>query len=256
MEKAQGSTPKITGFLQKELKPDQYKHLLDGPEKPTPRQLKYIATELKLREVVVETDESGKWKLIGTSATFENLNPKNATTAEGLLKLQIKDWITGECDRHPENYFIDDDGKVTGIDEDCSFGVNAVPEDVDDVRSQSALKGFIPNNASLMLRLPPVITADIKAAVNNLYQNKDELRTTLKAHISEKEIDATISRLEKLHKHINNEFDCRVVNSSEELLSPDAQKSVDTNNSYWARELVVYSQDEKGWNHLRAHREM
>jgi len=215
--------------------------------------LKLIAGVLKCRRVEFAGDLKGAWLLIGTYAQFEKFSPDNPTTAEGMIKLQVKDVITGECDRHPGNYFIDDQGNVTGIDEDCCFGVDAIPEGVD-VRDQGPLMGFIPNNASLMLRMPNVITQSIKDRIDELYANSEELVSSLLPYISSDEMAATLTRLEKLHSHVNDSSTCLVVSSKDELLSEEARLRADTNNSYWARELLVFSNDEEGWNYLRAHR--
>lgn len=91
-------------------------------------QYRYRVIEVDAKDI---ENHPTSFTLTGTTLNLKELTPRNPTTAEGLLKLQIKDFITGECDRHPENYFIDDLGKVKGIDEDCCFGVNAAPEGVD-----------------------------------------------------------------------------------------------------------------------------
>ncbi|MCC5832356.1 MAG: hypothetical protein JJU12_04860 [Chlamydiales bacterium] len=237
--------PQVRQFMIKILKEKEGKIGLQD--------LKLIAAMTHYREVKIEGDLlSGKWILTGIPVAFERFSPNNSTTAEGLLKLQVKDFITGECDRHPQNYFIDDEGKVRGIDEDCCFGVNAVPKDRD-VRLQRSLKGFIPNNASLMLRMPPVVTKKIQNEINDLRNSAERLIESLHPFISEDEIGATLRRLEMLDDHINSSS-CLVVEDSDGLLSPKAKEKIDSNNSYWARELFVFSSDEKGWNYLRAHR--
>ena len=263
MEKATGSSPKVTKTEEREIDPEDktvvfkfiHEQMKADPKfllNPVNRQ--QIAILLKCRSVKIELDDNMKLKFFGTFAEIQHLEPENATTAEGLVRLQVKDYITGECDRHPENYFIDADGNVKGIDEDCCFGVNAVPEGVD-VRGQESLKGIIPNNASLMLRMPPVVTEKIRDEIADLAGKIDELRESLEQYISPEEIAATLQRLTTLHAHVTSE-NCLVVQNAEGLLTDVAQHRIDTNNSYWARELVVYAEDKNGWNYLREHRTM
>ena len=189
-------------------------------------------------------------QLYGTRLELTQLNPNNPKTAEGLLRLQVFDWITGQVDRHPQNYFIADDGTVAAIDNDCSFGVNAVPEGVD-VRKQPSLMFVIPNNASLMLRLTPVVTQDVKKEIDALHQNRAELARDLSHYLSPKEVAATLTRLEKIHAHVNS-GQCLKVDQANDLLSEAAQRKIDPNNSLLARETQAYNSSEKGWNHLRA----
>jgi hypothetical protein len=261
MQKASGKSPKVIGEKKEAVDLNAHPKVkmfllrrLHEEGSLTTQDAKFFAAVLKLRSVEIAGDIRGKWVLTGTSATVENFDPNNPTTAEGLLKLQVKDIITGECDRHPQNYFIAQDGKVTGIDEDCCFGVHAIPEK-GDVRKQDSLKFLIPNNASLMLRMPPVVTKEIKEQIDRLHANPDQLRKGLEPFISKAEIDATETRLQKLHDHVNSEAYCLVVDTKEELVSTEARKRMDTNNSYAMREALVYAKDQKGWNYLRAHRE-
>lgn len=261
MEKAAGKSPVAKKMERETISFTENPQVLEFVEtqiieknkgKYNANDLKFIGAMTYCRDVRIEGDLAGKWWLTGIPTSFEHFSPDNATTAEGLLKLQVKDFINGECDRHPQNYFIDDRGRVTGIDEDCCFGVNAVPEDID-VRGQKTLRGIIPNNASLMLRMPPVVTKEIQREINELYDNREMLVHSLGPFISEDEIRATERRLEMLKNHVNSDS-CLVVDDAEGLLSPEAKERIDTNNSYWARELFVYSSDIKGWNYLRSHR--
>ncbi|MCE5294338.1 MAG: hypothetical protein LLF94_06960 [Chlamydiales bacterium] len=255
METAEGKSPVLTGYNTVVIPEDAYLHLLDDPKKPTDRELNLVSSQLKFRDVKPETDPiTGAVRLVGKQAVFANFKPDNAKTMEGLLKLQIKDWITGQVDRHPGNYFISDSGKVTGIDEDCSFGVNAVPENGDDVRSQKTLMGIIPNNSSLMLRMPPAMTETIKNQVLNLCANKEKLAESLKPYLTDQEIKATITRLNTLEQHIKSL--CIIVAEPSDLFSDEVQQFTDSNNSYWARERMVFDPDISGWNYLRAARDM
>jgi hypothetical protein len=215
----------------------------------TPNALKTLCQQLGWQEDCLWYDQS-VCQLQGTEKTFD---PKSPRLMESLLKLQIKDIIAGECDRHPENYLVDfEQETVIGIDEDCSFGVNAFPENVD-VRQQKPYATFIPNNASLMLRMPKVVTAKIKQSVEQLCTREDLLREKLRPLINPEEVNATISRLTRLNSHLNS-HECLIVLDAEALFSPEALELMDSNNSYFMRELLVYDSNQKGWNHLRDHR--
>ncbi len=259
MSMAKGRSPQMTGTKEERISLKNFPHIRKWIEKKIEKQktltsqdLNILAANLKLRQVKIVGNPPGKWKLVGISAVFSNFKPDNPATCEGLLKLQVKDIITGEVDRHPGNYFIDPaTGGITGVDEDCSFGVDAIPENVD-VRKQETLFFIIPNKASLMLRMPPVVTKEIKSHIDDLYQNKAQLVETLTPLISQPEIDATLRRLDQLHAHVNDKEKCLVVDKKEDLISKKARERIDPNNSYWARELLVFDKDKKGWNHLRA----
>ncbi len=253
MEKAEGKSPKVKG---REVNIDLSEHpnvktfLEEKKWELQPDQLEWMAEQLNFKKVII----TNKGTLVGFKEEF-SFDPHNATTAEGLIKLQVLDVITGQVDRHPGNYFIDPKtGQVTGIDQDCSFGVASMPKDVD-VRKQPHLMRLIPNNASLMLRLPTVITSAIQKQINDLYDNRETLHAELSLHISDAEIEATIDRLRRLREHINNKDTCTVVASKEELLSPKVMARMDSNNSYLMRELLVYDSNKEGWNHIRAWRE-
>ncbi|MGA8164558.1 MAG: hypothetical protein WB791_05965 [Waddliaceae bacterium] len=208
----------------------------------------FFKDTLKCRELK-KKKVGGEWKL----QMRHEVNLDNPTTAEGLLKLQVFDWITGQVDRHPENYMIDDDGKVMAIDNDCSFGTGAVIEG-QDVRKQARFRGIVPNNASLMLRKPPVMTQSIMRQIRKLAK---EDRTTfcqeLELYLSEKEVDATMQRLDELADHTQR--GCMIVPTADDLLTPQSKERMNSNNSYWMREKLIHDKDKRGWNHLRAHRE-
>lgn len=215
----------------------------------TPKAAQKLAQKLGWKNVAL-VDIAGEPKLQGTCLTFDPTNPR---VAEGLLKLQIKDIITGECDRHPQNYLIDPStGKVTGIDEDCCFGVKALPKD-GDVRKQKKFNLVVPNNASLMLRMPLVITVEMEKCIDDLYNNQELLTLKLGPLVTPDEINATHDRLARLYEHVHS-ADCLVVDAAEDLLSDEAMDRMDSNNSYVMRELLVFQGSKNGWNHLRSHR--
>lgn len=176
------------------------------------------------------------------------INLEKPITAEGMLKLQVFDWISGQVDRHPGNYYIDPrSGVVLAIDNDCSFGVNSVPKNVD-VRSQATLGMVVPNMGSLMLRMPTVVTESVKNEILALFNDPGKLKATLDQYVSEAEIAATSRRLEMLAKHVNSDK-CKVVTNAEDLYSPQNLLLQDSNNSLYLRERDRYRS--KSWNDLR-----
>lgn len=215
----------------------------------TPLKLHKICLKRNYRKIIIKKDND-KIKHMGMKFLLKGIDFNNPKTMKDLLKLQIKDIITGECDRHPQNYIIDNNGKVKGIDEDCSFGIHAIPKNID-VRKQPNMS-LIPNKGSLMLRMPPVVTEKIKENVDRLYLNRIKLQKKLKAYLSGKEVKETLIRLEALKKHI--EGNSIIVKKTADLLNHKTY--LNTNNSYWARELMVYDPREKNWNHLRKFREL
>ncbi len=177
------------------------------------------------------------------------VNLENPVTAEGLQKLQVFDWISGQVDRHPGNYYIDpENGQVLAIDNDCSFGVNSVPTGID-VRSQPRLGLVVPNNGSLMLRMPDVIMESIKDQIVDLFNQPKIFQETLAQYISPEEIAATLKRLEMLALHVTSDK-CKIVATAEELFSPENLLLQDSNNSLYLRERDRYRS--KTWNDLRA----
>lgn len=244
MEKGLGSIPEVATvkvFTQKLAEmPDFFQAFVAQKTKEhqflTQDNLKFLALQLNAREVKIDGEQ-----VTIAMAVIKPFEQKNlATIAEGLLKLQIKDFITGECDRHPQNYLVGPDGKITGIDEDCCFGVNAVPEDIE-VRKLHTLGPFvIPNNGSFMLRMPRVITEEARGRVNSLYSDQAFLKQSLEPYISKEEIAATLGRLKMLHEHINSEK-CLAVKDKNELLGPEAWQRTDRSNSYFKREWHVFT---------------
>lgn len=149
-------------------------------------------------------------------------------------------------------------------------------ENLKDVRAQGKLAGIVPNQGSLMLRMPAVITKEIFNIINNLHPN--DIARLLGPYVTEAEIAATIVRLNLLKEHINDESKCMVVQKMEDIflkkletkpqkisveeesryqqqetdiLTSDAARRINSNNSYWARELYLFDSSEKNWNYLR-----
>ncbi len=232
----------------------EYKHIelfISNKKVLSPNEANFIRSQLpNFKKIRISRRTDNKLEIFVTKA-HTPIKLETPVTVEGLLKMQVFDWISGQVDRHPGNYYIDPKtSKVQAIDNDCSFGVNAVPKDVD-VRLQKPLGFVVPNNGSLMLRMPNVVTKEIKENINNLYSNQQQLKETLRQYISNAEIEATIERLQKLVDHINSK-DFLVVDNAEALLSSDAMKAQDSNNSYYFRERDRYRTT--SWNDLRIYK--
>lgn len=242
---------------------DMFDDMQAAGKKITKKHLKLAAFSLGAR-----TLDFKDGALIRTDATFtaskKEVNFYNPSLIEQYQRLQVLDIITGQVDRHPENYFVDIDDagrpKLEAIDSDCAFGTKSMPT-AKDVRNQHHL--FLPNKGSLMLRMPTVITESIRDDVMN-YSTQDLIRD-LKDHISPEEIDAAAERLQMLKAHIRSDK-CFVV-ETKQLLEPGYLKQLKPLNSYWARDMFVYRPKEEirvmgpggqvslsgssSWNYLR-----
>lgn len=250
MDLAQGKSPKFIDEVKNRLPPNEMKIRIP---KTIPKELQSKWVEVKSNCRKIEFIDGVPY---ATRPQFENFDMNNPLTIAGLTKLQIKDIITGECDRHPENYYVNSLGHVLGIDEDCCFGINAIPKDAD-VRKQDSLFFIVPNRGSLMLRMPPVVTREMQADILKLADlNLTELQKSIAPYVSAEEIQEMTIRLQKLKEHVTNPEKCLVVGSNEALLQDEAQGRMDTNNSYYKREVQLLSVKEKGWNRFREHRDI
>lgn len=65
----------------------------------------------------------------GTIADYMNDQEhlKNVIKSDAGKQLGVYDYITGQSDRHTSNWFVRDDGSITGIDHDLSFGKTISP---------------------------------------------------------------------------------------------------------------------------------
>lgn len=115
-----------------------------------------------------------------------------------VTKLQLLDHITGQGDRHGNNYFIqkDSNGKVrvTGIDNDQCFG-----KDLHD--PNGIAQGKEPHNKGFRGTLmPPIVDTDMYEAVMSL--TPDKLEATLKGKLTPEEIAAAKDRLQGVQQHM------------------------------------------------------
>ena len=121
----------------------------------------------------------------------------NPDVKRELTKLQLLDALTGQSDRHYGNYFIHVDkttgaGRVTGIDNDMSFGKN-----LDDPQAIADMS----RNA---VGLPPVVDTDMVQAFRNLSADPNRLEQLLRdKNLSADEIAAARGRLAAIMNHLN-----------------------------------------------------
>ncbi|HCJ12115.1 MAG: hypothetical protein A2Y14_05945 [Verrucomicrobia bacterium GWF2_51_19] len=188
-------------------------------------------------------------------AFASNLPPDNVSSCDGLVRTQLLDYLSGQSDRHPENYFNGEDGRIFAIDNDCSFGLNVVDEKGHvRVDNKSAI------HASLLVDMPVVITREHQEAVLNLWNNPQRLEE-LTQLINPEEYAQTLHRLECLAKHVQDPKRCKIVETPQELLEDykrslnDSKSAITTNNSYWKRDLLLAKGHGLGkWGFLREKR--
>ena len=124
----------------------------------------------------------------------EGFDASNPVVRRELTKLQLLDTLVAQGDRHDDNFLISDiSGKVTvtGVDNDQCFG----PEATDDPYHLVFHVGF---NG---VEMPPVIDQEMRTAISEL--REDDLRRTLNGLLTDREIDATVSRLRAMKRHVH-----------------------------------------------------
>jgi hypothetical protein len=116
---------------------------------------------------------------------------------QGLSDLAVFDFISGQCDRHPGNIYIDPvTGKVTGIDEDFSFPeldprsihgptrdrIVPMPDVISKETADKLLRTDLEEFRALLERAPsvkgpqPLSKDAIDGAVSRLKAMQDELK--------------------------------------------------------------------------------
>jgi len=217
MDLASGGAPQVTGKKVAKLGSDPsrptFKKELQLKEdwklgRINDKGLKGWAAMLGCREIRKGSD--GELEMV--KAEVKNLDPQNATTRKEITELQLLDIVCGQMDRHPENYYIDGDGHVRGIDNDLAFGTM---NDIHQARNQDD-KAFMPNRGSLQLNPPKVIDAEMfQKIVGISHENADDpqvvresingkkeaMREQLKEHMTPRQLDAAIQRYEQLAQH-------------------------------------------------------
>jgi hypothetical protein len=115
---------------------------------------------------------------------------QNAEVRRNITKLQLLDAITGQGDRHMNNFFIDDaTSKVTGIDNDQCFGKDLVdPNEIGTSRNY------------LGKTLPKVVDKKMVTDIDRLTDQKlDEILSDM---LTPEEISATTKRLQAVKEHL------------------------------------------------------
>ena len=148
------------------------------PDKPVNQ--KRLGIAMAMAEGVSPQME-GKKDEFGEAQHFYRKIPLTPGLSAQLSTLQMLDAITGQVDRHPGNYFISSTGKVTGIDNDFSFGKNR--QDVKTPTSQADKYRSFP------------LYVDKAMAVKIQKVSAGEVRKALRPHLPPQEIEATILRL-------------------------------------------------------------
>jgi hypothetical protein len=162
------------------------------------------------------------------------LNMTDPSLQRELTKLAIVDIIIGQEDRHAGNFFISGkpgNYKVTGIDNDFSFGMGDSPATKEQSRQYEkneetyALgKGtsFGQNPTHIYTALP-VVSQDIKNSVMNI--KPDDLRNVLKGTVDmgdkgKERIEAAVKRLEAVQNHLKQ---CMVIPKGKDYNEHTAQ---------------------------------
>jgi hypothetical protein len=183
--------------------------------------LSHAASPFKSRE---DKPNSLKFK---DSTLKSNTPASTKTLREGLSTMALMDIISGQVDRHGDNYLVENNTNVRAIDNDLSFvkdyqninrgranpnkdqnkpfkPVKETGENLSDVLSRhSQASGSPVQNIPLDAMNPTLVKKILELA-----EKPEEVRKALqfqlsdKEHLSRREIDATISRLRSLAKHL------------------------------------------------------
>lgn len=157
--------------------------------------------------------------------------------AAEITKLQLLDHITGQGDRHANNYFIDfkpephphGTAKVMGIDNDQCFGKNLTdPAGIQQMPDDRMRHGFRGTG------LPPVVDTEMARAINSLTSR--DIRAMLGNKLSEPEIQAAIARHEGVKDHIAKlRTEGNIIHPGD-WEQPGVQAQLTAENSYIGRE--------------------
>lgn len=150
-----------------------------------------------------------------------------------VTKLQLLDHLTGQTDRHHENYFIDigRDGqaKVTGIDNDQCFGHK--------LTDPAGIRPGAHGTAQARFRgvgLPPVVDTGMERSIHALTES--DIRSMLGDKLNEAEISAAIQRHQHVTAHIAQlRKDGRVI-EPDQWGEPGVKKLLTEHNSYIGRD--------------------
>ena len=171
------------------------------------------------------------------AAEIEASTLARGVVAAEVTKLQLLDHITGQGDRHANNYFIDfkrepephGTAKVMGIDNDQCFGKNLTdPAGIQWVDNDSMRRGFRGT------ALPPVVDTEMARAINALTSR--DIRAMLGNKLSEPEIQAAIARHEGVKDHIAKLRTEGNIIHPDDWEQPGVQALLTAENSYIGRE--------------------
>ena len=159
-----------------------------------------------------------------------------------VTKLQLLDHLTGQGDRHANNYFVhvgpNDQVKVTGIDNDQCFGARLT--DPEGIRFTGDSKcGFRGT------RLPPVVDTDMAFAIMALTPEK--LQEMLGNKLSPSEINAANLRLSGVKEHIAKLDKSGAVILPHQWDDKHLISRLDPDNSYVGREQFVALHNADQW---------
>lgn len=193
-------------------------------------------------------------KIIDTKMEFNDTKVLKKAL-EGTIRLGILDYISGQVDRHYENYYVAADGTITAIDNDMSFGSEA------GTRGQKSF--LVPNKGSLLVNLPKVITSEIREELVQFFagekSNANSFLDEVKHVFPEnsKEYIAVQKRMEDVKKLVIGDDKAMV---TDDILSKEAIDKMDSESNYLIRDLLVRQSDATGivnkfgWNQFRSNR--
>jgi hypothetical protein len=180
----------------------------------------YLTTQYKkeLEQVIDKQVIDKKFSPKGAQKQKDKLlDLTDSSLQREMTKLAIVDIICGQEDRHTGNFFISGEPgryKVTGIDNDFSFGMGKSPTTKEeakqfqtDGKNYAISKGTaFGSNPTHIYTALPVVSQDIKDKVMNITQ--DDLRNALKGTVDmgdrgDERVEAAVKRLEAVQKHLN-----------------------------------------------------
>jgi hypothetical protein len=219
-------------------------------------------------------DVNGRKEFFYEGTTMRNVNYNEPGLRRDLVTLQLMDNIAGQVDRHPGNYFVNQDtnGKFLGmkaIDNDQAWGskLKMVEEhkyksaDILNKRGELVVAGKLnPIDSHLPTYLPPVV--DKKAYDSIMGMNAQTFQTKMGGLLSRDEMTAASERLRLVQNHISDPQKCRVLRTEADWAGDDVknlllQKKNNEHTSYFARDfslqqkaqqegfLIPYFQDSK-----------
>ena len=169
----------------------------------------------------------------GTQAA--HADPKvfsRADVCAEVTKLQLLDHLTGQGDRHANNYFIDATSSrpavVTGIDNDQCFGAKLTRPGSIRYSENSAHKGFRGT------ALPPVVERELATKIAAL--TPGEIRETLEGKLSNSEVQAAIARHQGVKQHLAELSEQGLLISASNWDAGFVQKLLTPKNSYLGRD--------------------